>query len=229
MIQAMKKLLLVEDDLSLQTILNSALSQNFKCYSVKSLTAAYDICEKQVFDVAIVDRGLPDGDGLDLIEFLYDVAFQTKVIALTSKSAVIERVTGLEAGADEYLAKPFSLAELKLKVQKFADMEKLHSQEVLTIGKLQFYPETGTLIAPGKSIHLRKKEAFIFHCLARYKNQVVSRETIIAEVWSSESIYPSQTTLDVYIRRIRILLGEYHAVIQTVRGFGYSLVEAAIE
>jgi DNA-binding response OmpR family regulator len=224
----MKKILLIEDDRTLQNTLLQAFSAQYACTAVGSLTAAYSALEKNQYDVAIVDRHLPDGDGLELIEYLADSAFKTRVIALTGRAETRDRIHGLESGADEYLAKPFSLAELKLRLQKLMNVDKLVAEERVKAGEFILYPDKGYLEVNGKEIRLRKREAEILHCLLRYRNQVVTRDMLVADVWSGSDILPTVTTLDVYIRRLRVLLQEYSAVIATVRGFGYRFNDAMV-
>lgn len=224
----MKKILIIEDDPTLQKSLQSLLSQHYSCETASSLQESFSLIDAKKYELVIVDRMLPDGDGLEVIEYLHDSFYQTKVLALTHQSAVDDRIHGLEQGADEYLAKPFSFTELKLKVKKLLWMEKLKIASLLKAGSLEFNPETGIIFIENTQVRLRKKEAEIFRCLLRYKNQVVSRDMIIDDVWAGSELIPSETTLDVYIRRIRVLLKEYHRIITTVRGFGYCLKDSQV-
>ena len=221
----MKKILLVEDDLQLQQLLKSSFEKLYITSQARSLEMAYDLLEKSKYDLVLVDRGLPDGDGLELIEYLHDTHYQTKVLALTTKAQLHDRVEGLEQGADEYLSKPFALAEVKLRIDKLLRIDKKINTAVLTLGRYEFFPTMGVLKIDERDVTFRKREAQIFECLLRYKNQVVSREAIIADVWAGEELYPTETTLDVYIRRIRVLLGTQSNLIKTIRGFGYKLME----
>lgn len=222
----MKKLLIIDDDFDLVTVLASSLSQLYQVTTAGSLEAAYTYLETQHFDLAIVDRILPDGDGQEIISYLESVSYQTKVLAVSQLSQVQDKISTLEQGADDYLVKPFSLAELKIKVDKSFHYDKRKDSTLLSLCELQFNPETGEVKIPGAEIQLRRKEALILSCLLRYKNRVVSRETIIDEVWAASDVIPTQTTLDVYIRRIRILLKTYGSRIQTRRGFGYIFSDA---
>lgn len=224
----MKKILFIEDDTQLQKIFKTTFETLYDCTIVGSLEDAYASLSSDKFEVVVVDRVLPDGDGLELIEYLSDSAYKTKVIALSAKSSVPERIRGLEQGADEYLAKPFSLSELKLRIQKLCAIDKLVLEESIRVGNFELLPEKGIVSIQGKQIQLRKKEMEILHCLFRYKNRVVTREMIIDDVWSGTDIYPTMTTLDVYIRRLRVLLKEYSSVIETVRGFGYRFTDSVV-
>lgn len=223
----MKNILLLEDDLRLSKTLQEALQDLAQCWSVGSLAAAYMKLESREFDLVIVDRNLPDGDGLEIIEYLCESTYQTKILALTAKNKIHDKIEGLEKGADEYLPKPFSLAELKLRVKKLLYIDKLTSDERLAIGTLEFFPAKGVVMLGSRAVQLRKKEAEILHCLLRYRNQVVTRKMIIDAVWGQSDLIPTETTLDVYIRRIRILLDDYSRAITTIRGFGYRFNDSA--
>lgn len=224
----MKNILLLEDDRRLCKTLEESLQELAQCWSVGSLAAAYSQLEMRTYDLVIVDRNLPDGDGVELIEYLHDSAYKTKILALTTRGSIADKIEGLEKGADEYLPKPFSLAELRLRVKKLLQIDKLVAVDRLTFGTLEFYPQKGVVSLGDKIVQLRRKEAEIFHCLLRYRNQVVTRKMIIDDVWGQTELIPTETTLDVYIRRIRILLQEYSRSITTIRGFGYQFNDSAV-
>lgn len=222
------KILIVENDKSLSTSLQKYLqSKDYSCTTASSVSESVDLLESQAFDLVIIDRVLDDGDGLDIIEFLSDFSFQTKILVLSDLKTETNRITGLEAGADDYITKPFSLIELGIKVKKLLQTHKLKENELLTIGDITANPQTGEVFLKGKRKIFRKKELELLICLLRYKNQVVSRDKIIDSVWSNTYDIPTYSTLDVYVRRIRIALGEYKKYIKTVRGFGYMLTQPA--
>ncbi len=227
-IQAMKKILILEDDQQLQKLLQNAFKYLYDCTLAGTLSAAYAALDTTAFDLVVIDRRLPDGDGLEVIEYLHDTAYQTKIVALSSRGELQDRLAGLEGGADEYLAKPFSLAELKIKIEKLLKVDKKIEQSIIKSGNITFCSETGVVTFGNKEINLRRREAEILHCLLRYKNQVVTREMIMDDVWASEDSYPSATTLDVYIRRLRVLLEDYSKLITTIRGFGYKFTDSAV-
>lgn len=224
----MKNILILEDDRSLQKTLQSTLGSCYNCTVVGTLEATYAALEHKSFELVIVDRVLPDGDGMEVISYLSEMAYKTRVLALSRKASISDRVIGLEAGADDYLPKPFALAELTLKVKKLLLMDKLIPDQQTKAGGFELLPKKGVLSINGKIIQLRKKESEILHCLMKYKNSIVTREMLITDVWSGSGELPTDTTLDVYIRRIRVLLGEYSTAIATVRGFGYRFIEQSV-
>jgi DNA-binding response OmpR family regulator len=222
----MKTILIAENDNALSSLLKNHLeSKNYRCFTVARVDLLFDDLEQNQYDLVILDRMLDDGDSIDALEYLADEAFQTKVLILSQKSATEERIKGLEKGADDYLSKPFSLPELTLKTKKLLSTQKILEKDMLQLGKVVIYPDSGELIIDGVQKTMRKKEMKILACLLRYKNQVVSRDKIIDLVWSGSYNIPTHSTLDVYIRRIRITLGKYKKIIKTVRGFGYMAQE----
>lgn len=219
----MKKILLIEDDKDLGTIIKSALSMQYDVTSSSTIADSLALIDKHFFDLVLIDRILPDGDALEVISYLHDCCFKTKIITISSLYQINEKIKGLESGADDYLCKPFSLSELKLKVEKYSHYEKRKDASHFNTSNFEFYPDSGEVKSKTLTIKLRKKESQILACLCRYKNRVVSRDLLIDEVWSLEDIVPTQTTLDVYIRRLRVLLREHGKLIETKRGFGYQL------
>lgn len=218
----MKQILIVENDTVLVKTLSEHLRRkNFHCVICDSVKKAIYELENFSYDLIILDRILTDGDGIEVAEFITEFSYQTKVLILSELANQKERVMGLEKGADDYLAKPFSLTELSVKVHKLLHTQKIKAIEKLTLANISIVPETGELCMNGKTKQIRKKEIQLLACLIRHKNQVVSREKIIDIVWSGSYDLPTQSTLDVYIRRLRITLGKSKSLIKTVRGFGY--------
>ena len=222
----MQQILLIEDDANLQYLIAHALSREYQISQASSLNQAYQLLDEKQFDLVLVDRILPDGDALEIISYLHDSHYTTKVIALSQLFSVSERIRGLENGADDYLGKPFSLGELRLKITKALLYEKRKNQDIYSVQNLTFNPQSGVVKIKDDQVRLRRREAQILACLFRYKNRTVTREMLIDEVWSLKDVVPTQTTLDVYIRRIRLLLKDYGKLIVTRRGFGYSLLSA---
>ncbi len=222
----MKHILIVENDKKLAKTLTFHLqSKQFFCVTCDTVKAAITELENFSYDLVLLDRILNDGDGIEVAQFLSEFSYQTKILVLSELSQTNERIAGLEKGADEYLPKPFSLTELTLKINKLLNTQKIKTREELALGKLLVHPESGELIINGKTHQIRKKEIQLLTCLIRHKNQVVSRDRIIDIVWSGNYDVPTQSTLDVYVRRLRITLGKYKDYIKTVRGFGYMALE----
>lgn len=221
----MKKILLVEDDLHLSKIITQSLTPQYDIYQSTSVAETFGLLESSSFDVILLDRLLTDGDAIDVIEYMASAHYQTKIIVISSLYKVAEKIRGLELGADDYLPKPFSLGELKLKVAKACCYSKQKSIDQFTFKGITFTPSSGEISVGLRTARLRKKESDILACLCKYKNQVVSRTLLLDEVWANSDVMPTQTTLDVYIRRIRMVLQAHKSLIVTKRGFGYMLTD----
>lgn len=140
----MQKILIVENDTILANTLKSFfISKGYECSTSSSIGSSVELIEHTSFDLVVLDRVLDDGDGIEVLEFIHDFSFQTKVILLSDLKSEEQRVSGLEAGADDYLPKPFSLVELNLRVRKHLLTHKLKKAELLKVGDLSVNPETG--------------------------------------------------------------------------------------
>ncbi len=219
-------LLIVEDDRNLQDLLISHFTQKYSVTTTDSVDRACDLIDRTQFDLAIVDRVLSDGDGLDVVTYLKDVQPQSRVIALSKMGRPEQRVSGLESGADDYLAKPFCLAELTIKVSKLlANIKNNNRSSQIKTKYLKLNNHTSELGLRDSVVRLRRREAQILSVLLLYLNQVVSRQMIINSVWQNKDFVPNKTTLDVYIRRLRMHLGGSAGQIVTIKGVGYSYQE----
>lgn len=222
----LQHILIVEDDQLLAKTLRTALLTSKTSVTVASTMAqAFELLERQNFELIIVDRVLPDGEGLEVVEYIDDTFYHSRVLCLSEKRAIDDRVYGLQKGADDYLSKPFSLTELLLRINKLLQREKKLAQECLVVNKVILFPETGVVRFDESERVLRKRETQILASLFRHKNAVVTRDMLIDMVWGATDVMPTHITLDVYIRRLRVQLSSYHWIIKTIRGFGYSAVD----
>lgn len=218
----MQKILLVENNKTLSEMIVLYLkNKNYEPSVCRSVESACLLLEEKDFDLIILDRVLDDGDGTEVLEFIHDFNFNTRVIILSQKYKAEDKINGFEKGADDYLAKPFSMSELLLRVKSLLSKQKVKISNSLSAGSITIFPKTGEIIINKVTSTMRKKEIQILACLFKHKNHVVSRNMIINEVWTGGMEIPTHTTLDVYIRRIRIFLGTQKDLIKTVRGFGY--------
>lgn len=226
----MSKILIVEDDLMLAQTLSQLLgSCKFEIQICKRLSSAYQYLDQNQPEVVIIDRVLPDGDGLELVEFLHDHSYKTKILVLSQKAETISRVEGLKSGADDYLAKPFASQELKLRVNSLIQKTKCHKRQILNLGQIKIFPDDN-LIEIGQQIKkLRKKEIQLLACLGSHQGQVVTRRQLENWLWGCQEEIPTRTALDVYIKRVRQHLGEYQIWLRTIRGSGYQLVTAEVK
>ncbi|HYD35443.1 MAG TPA: response regulator transcription factor [Vitreimonas sp.] len=221
-------ILIVENDLFLaQALANALPKQRFAVTCVATLYDAKRYIKKKEFDVVVVDRILNDGDGLNLLHTITFHRPTTKVIILTTRGLQEEKVAGLTQGVDDYLSKPLSLVEFRLRIEKWTTLNKTQPVDYRQVQDVKLFPHSGELIVGEKTRTIRRKEMQILDCLFRHKNRTVSREMLIDFVWQGEQDIPTYTTIDVYLRRIRLLLGDRGSLIKTVRGYGYMAEEAA--
>ncbi|NCN45685.1 MAG: hypothetical protein COU63_03180 [Candidatus Pacebacteria bacterium CG10_big_fil_rev_8_21_14_0_10_36_11] len=218
----MRKILILEDNKNLAQTLKIGLTQKKRQLTlVDSLKHFYQILEKETYDLCIMDRFVTDGDSIEAIEYIKELQPKLKCIYLSKKTSLQDKISGLEKGADDYLAKPFSLAELRLKVKNMLQWDTLVKEEKpFQLGEIEFFAETGCFITPEGEIYLRKREKDLVFCLIQAKGRTVSRNHLLRTLWTAEEEAQSNT-IDVYIRRLRKRLGKYQDIIQTRRGFGY--------
>ncbi|NCS97751.1 MAG: response regulator transcription factor [Candidatus Pacebacteria bacterium] len=217
--------LVVENDpLLSQSLKNHCEYKGISANFTSQISTAIELLEKEKFSVVVVDRVLDDGDGLELVEYLRDIAPQIKVMVCSQLGSERERISGLEIGADAYLSKPFSFTEFSLILTKLMNIHKRINEDSLLAGSIVLYPTSGIVEIQNTRIQLRKKEAELLACLMIHKNTVVSRNALIEYVWGISDQMPNYNTLDVYIRRIRMSFTKQYADnIKTVRSFGYML------
>lgn len=216
----MFRVLIVEDDQLLRQQLTRLLNRTYIVTTASSVSQVDAQLERKNVDLILLDRLLPDGDAIELLPYLRECSPSTRILVLSNRSAIEERIVGLREGADDYVAKPFSADEIVLRIKRLLQFERVPSDNWLEIGRLRFNRLTGETLSGTHKVHLRPREAQILSCLLHFKNRVVTRETIVNHVWGSSTL-PTNTTLDVYLRRLRMMLGETAAYIKTVRGFGY--------
>jgi DNA-binding response OmpR family regulator len=220
----MKNLLLVENDLNLSRgIIQSLSSQNISIQTASSLESSYTLLEKINFHVAVIDRILDDGDGIELVEYIAQFAPEINILVISKKSEQLERLKGIRAGAIDYLPKPLQMDELRLKVAKLSKLKYKKPEQKIRINGLELDLNSGVLTIGSSYTQLRRREVDLLQCFMSHPNQVMSRDQLINHVWGSLGELPLYSTLDVYVRRIRIRLGSNAKMLETVRGFGYVL------
>ncbi|MDR0463415.1 MAG: response regulator transcription factor [Pseudomonadales bacterium] len=217
----MHKILIIDDDQRLAKTLEIALRKlpadveridNVK--DAKRMSDRYGD-----FDLVILDRNFPDGDGLEVLDILNADYFQTRVIMLTACDTQAEIEEGLKFGADDYLVKPHSLSELLLRVRNQLSKKKIPSQKVFQIGPVRYYGTSGILRYDDVQQVLRRKENLLFKYFLRNQDQVIKKDELLAMFWGSQQ--KNRHLVTVYIRRLREKLGPYSKVIKTLHNVGY--------
>ncbi|EPR29133.1 Two-component response regulator [Geobacillus sp. WSUCF1] len=217
------KILLAEDDLHLGELIVHLLKKKGIDHIdwVQEGEDAYDYAMAEFYDVVVLDWMLPNGDGVDICRRLRQNGYTGAILMLTAKDAVHDRVTGLEAGADDYLVKPFEIDELVARLKALARRTFVPLQEE----KVAFHGFTlnrtsHTLHRGDEEIFLTPREFQLLDLLVQNQGQVVPRETILDRVWGWDADV-SMKTIDATIKLLRKKLKD--DVIQTVRGVGYKI------
>ena len=175
-------------------------------------------------DLIVLDLGLPDGDGLQVCRMLRERGDATPILALTARRGVADRVAGLDAGADDYLAKPFAVSELTARLRALARRPAVVLPTILTEGTLALDPSARTVRRGVRDIALSAREFALLELLLRARRRVLTREQILERLWDAAS-EPSPNAVEVLVMRVRRKLeadGE-DALLHTVRGTGYVL------
>jgi two-component system copper resistance phosphate regulon response regulator CusR len=221
------RLLLVEDEREIQQFLERALAEaGFQVDVARDGATAASLAEAHIYDILIVDLGLPDQDGIELIIGLRQRGVQAPVLILSARRSVDDRVRGLEQGGDDYLTKPFALAELLARLRNLlkrnapqgSDATRLRVQDL----ELDLLRREAT--RAGASLQLTPQEFVLLEYLCRNAGRVVTRSMILDKVWGMR-IQPDTNVVDVHIYRLR---GKVDAaglppLIRTLRGVGYVL------
>ena len=221
------KVLLIEDDPKTVRALASGLrGEGFEPVTAKTGEEGFFLLSRESFDVAILDWMLPSRDGIEVLRTLRAGGSKTPVLLLTARDAVEDRVLGLNAGADDYLVKPFAFAELLARVR--ALMRRVDSGNPLRqqIGDLTLDMQTRRVVRGAREIALTPRELDLLGFLAKHYDQTVTRQMIAREVWREPNrATPLDNVIDVHLAHLRRKVDEGEAVklIQTVRGVGFVL------
>lgn len=182
----------------------------------------------RAFDLIILDVMLPGRDGIEVLSALRKRGASTPVLLLTAKDAVEDRVLGLDAGADDYLVKPFAFAELSARIRALLRRNKPEPVSVLALGALEIDPVRRTVTRSGHPIELTVREFELLEYLARNHGRVVSREMLARDVWKETTrATPLDNVIDVHVARLRRKLDDPFEtkLLHTVRGVGFTLGE----
>ena len=225
----MARLLLVEDDDSIAAPLERALRrEEHEVVRTASGEEGLALALGGGFDLVVLDLGLPDLDGLEVCRRLREAGSAVGVLMLTARGDELDRVVGLDVGADDYLTKPFSLAELAARMRallrRAAPVAQAPAPAAGGPGSLVVEPGARRVRVGGTEVPLTAKEFDLLAVLHREQGQVVTRERLMAEVWD-EHWFGSTKTLDVTVARLRTKLEEHGATarVTTARGVGFRL------
>jgi two-component system OmpR family response regulator len=217
------RLLIVEDEAYMAKLLESGFAEEGYTTDVVDKGAeALVVAAAMEYDAAVLDVGLPDVNGFEICARLRRSGWQVPVLMLTARDSVADRIRGLDVGADDYLGKPFSFAELCARVRALTRRAGIRRDVTveLRVGTLRLDPLCRRVWAGSSEVYLSAKEFVLLELLMRYPDQVLTRSRILDYVWGFR--YPvTSNVVDQYVRYLRHKLGA--DLIETVRGVGYRL------
>jgi len=220
------RVLIVEDEHKIARALKKVLEQETYAVDVAyDGDEGYAMATTEPYDVAIIDRMLPgDYDGIKIVKEMREQKIHTPVLFLSALGSVSERTAGLDAGADDYLVKPFALEELLARVRALLRRPNEQQSSVLSVDDLELDTIHYSVTRAGRSIQLTSKEFALLEYLLRNQGRPISKEVIISHVWDYDAdILPN--TVEVYVKYLRNKIDApfKKPLIHTVRGFGYKL------
>lgn len=217
---------LLEDDASIRDFVVYALSgQGMEARGFERPSEFWAAVAEQVPELVLLDIMLPEEDGVSVLKKLRSApaTADLPVIMLTAKSTEYDKVLGLDAGADDYVAKPFGMLELLSRIRALLRRTSRTSESaVYRCGELTVDLARHTVEAAGRSVALTQKEFEVLSLLLKNRGQVISRDWLLEEVWGYAFTGESRT-VDVHIRTLRQKLGDSGSYIETVRGYGYKI------
>ncbi len=223
------QLLLVEDELEIQGFLKVSLADaGYVVDTAGDGKTAEGLAAAKTYDVLVVDLGLPDQDGIDLILRLRQMGVSSPVLILSARRSVDDRVRGLEQGGDDYLTKPFALAELLARLRNLLKRKAAATTgpTVLRVGDLELDLLKRRASRGDEVLSLSPQEFVLLEYLCRHAGRVVTRSMLLSEVWGMR-IQPDTNVVDVHIYRLRgkVDTEGREPLIKTLRGVGYVLKE----
>jgi DNA-binding response OmpR family regulator len=223
-------LLVIEDDERLSRVLKRLLEEDRHVVDVApDGDTGLAIAEETAgIDVVVLDVGLPDMSGLDVARRLRRRKSEVAILMLTARDTVGDRVTGLDAGADDYLVKPFAYEELAARLRALsrrASNGPRRPEPVLAVGPIRLDEASRRVTAAGRDVDLSPREFSLLECLLRHPGQTLTRDQLLDQAWPF-SVAVTPNAVDAYVHYLRTKLGVVGSRIETVRGVGYRLSDA---
>jgi DNA-binding response OmpR family regulator len=223
------RVLVVEDEMKVADALREGLEgEKFEVIVERTGEGAFFRVNTESFDVILLDLTLPGRDGLEILQALRQRGVKAPVLVLTARDSLQDRVTGLDAGADDYLIKPFAFAELLARIRALVRRGRVAETPRLSVSDLEMDLVTRKVTRNAQPVELTVREFELLEYLLRYHGQVVSRETLARDVWKETArTTPLDNVIDVHIARLRrkVDLDQSIKLIHTVRGVGFMLRE----
>ncbi|MBX7277467.1 MULTISPECIES: response regulator transcription factor [unclassified Pseudomonas] len=223
------RILVVEDDAQTAAYLLRGLSESGHIVDIASDgNSGLGMALEQIHDALIVDRRLPGLDGVGLVKALRAQQLRVPILMLSAQASTTDKVEGLQAGCDDYLAKPYAFAEVLARLDALLRGREQTTRPArqLQVGELQLDCATRTAIRQGRVIALQHREALLLEKLMRHSGQVVTRDMLLDSAWDY-SFDPNDNVIDKHIHRLRRKLDEGfdYSLIKTIPGAGYSFQE----
>lgn len=219
----MSRILIVEDEERIASFVRKGLTASgFTTTVVGTGGEAVDYAVTGDFDLMLLDLGLPDIDGFDVLRRVRSMGVEVPVVILTARDGVRDTVTGLEIGADDYVTKPFRFEELLARVRLRMRRERTGEMTVLHAGGLALDLRTRRVAVGDDTVDLTAREFALLELLMRHPGQVLSRQQMLSYVWGYD-YDPGSNVVDVFVRALRRKVGPDRIV--TVRGMGYRLAD----
>ena len=215
-------ILIVEDDKDIQDMLSFSLEpEGYTIYSAYTVKDGWEEIDSKSIDLVLLDWMLPDNSGIDLLHRIRKYHSALPVIMITAKAEEEDRILGLDVGADDYITKPFSVRELKSRIQAVL-RRSMPDEQPLKIGELYLDPVSQRVKVAEATIDLSPTEFKLLHYFMGHTDRVFSRSQLLDQVWGTD-VYVEERTVDVHIRRLRKQLEKYElaSLLQTVHGSGY--------
>jgi len=219
-------LLVIEDDERLGRVLKRLLEEDRHVVDLAvDGETGLDVAEADGIEVVILDIGLPDISGIEVAKRLRKRGTQTAILMLTARDTVSDRVTGLDAGADDYLVKPFAYEELSARLRALARRAELGPRRAtprIEVGPIALDEAARKVTVNGKPIDLSPREFSLLECFLRHPGQTLTRDQLLDQAWPY-SVAVTPNAVDAYVHYLRTKLGRESPRIETVRGVGYRL------
>jgi DNA-binding response OmpR family regulator len=220
------RILIVDDDEPTRALLARSLGRaGHTAVLAGSYHQAEVLAMEEAFDLVLLDVMLPDGSGVDLCRHLRAARVKTPVLLLTARGGVGDRVAGLDAGADDYLPKPFAISELLARCRALGRRGPVLREETIRIRDLDVDLPGRRILLDGKVLPMTARELAIVEVLVKQRGRVIAREDLMEAVWGKVNRSVA-SSLEVLIARVRRKLGDNAGLLRTVRGVGYAFEEA---
>lgn len=220
-------ILFAEDDTSLAFMVKDALEEEgYKVVHCSDGQTAIEIFDKNKFDICLLDIMMPNKDGYTVAKKIRQQTDRLPIIFLSTKSQESDKLKGYDSGADDYLAKPFSMPELLKKIEVFIRRSKNPLADIveeIKIGNIIFSPANQRIITPEETFNITQKENELLKFLCQHKNKVLKRNEVLTNVWGKDDFFLGRS-MDVFISKLRkYLKSDKKIVLETIHAVGFRL------